>query len=48
MAHTHHTAPAPWAACSSRALCTAAQRTTKRQRAEGAAERSSTQIRTQR
>ncbi|MEB3335112.1 MAG: sigma-70 family RNA polymerase sigma factor [Cyanobacteriota bacterium] len=46
--HTHHTTPAPLAACSSHARRSAALRTTSRQRAEGAAERSSTQIRTQR
>ena len=46
--HTHHSAPAPWAACSSRARRRAALRTTSRQRAEGAAERSMSHSRTQR
>lgn len=46
--HTHHTTPAPLAACSSRTRRSAAERTTSRQRAEGAAERSSNHNRTQR
>ena len=46
--HTHHTSPSPWATCSSRARRKAALRSTSRQRAEGAAEQSSSHRRTQR
>jgi len=47
-AHTHHTTPAPLAACSSRARRSAAERSTSRQRAERVPERSSNHSRTQR
>ena len=46
--HTHHTAPAQLAACSSRARRRAALRTTSWQRPEGPPERSSSHSRTQR